>query len=110
MAHTCKVLIYDLKKIHSLVPGRMVCSPLQGPPVNVDALKESKEACADVWELLRPRLDSVANSSVRLAKMSGLLDALLLQFQMPPPALFDANDIDKCGIFWQKSCTVQGMC
>ena len=33
---------------------------------------------------------------VRLGRMSGLLDALMLQFPMPPPALFAANDIDKC--------------
>ncbi len=33
---------------------------------------------------------------VRLGKMSGLLDALMMQFPMPPPALFAANDIDKC--------------
>lgn len=50
----------------------------------------------EVWELLRPHLDSVAGSPARLAKMGGLLDALLLQFPMPPPALFAANDIDKC--------------
>ena len=33
---------------------------------------------------------------VRLGKMSDLLDALMEQFPMPPPALFAANDIDKC--------------
>ena len=32
---------------------------------------------------------------VRLGKMSDLLDALMEQFPMPPPALFAANDIDK---------------
>lgn len=61
-----------------------------------EALKVSKDACLEVWELLRPHLDSVAGSPARLAKMGGLLDALLLQFPMPPPALFAANDIDKC--------------
>ena len=33
---------------------------------------------------------------VRLGKMSDLLDALMEQFPVPPPALFAANDIDKC--------------
>ena len=70
--------------------------PPQGPPVNKGALRHSKEACLEVWELLRPHLDSVAGNPGRLAKMGGLLDALLAQFPMPPPALFAANDVDKC--------------
>ena len=67
--------------------------------MNKGALKHSKEACLEVWELLRPHLDSVASSPPRLAKMAGLLDALMTQFPMPPPTLFAANDIDKC-VHW----------
>jgi len=48
---------------------------------------------------------------VRLGKMSDLLDALMEQFPMPPPALFAANDVDKCAPQQQpaKVCLVQGL-
>ena len=36
----------------------------QGPPVNKKGLKDHA-ACLEVWELLRPRLDSVAGNAVR---------------------------------------------
>ena len=35
--------------------------------MNKTGLKGSKAACLEVWELLRPHLDSVAGNAVRVA-------------------------------------------
>ena len=45
----------------------------QGPPVNKTGLKGSKAACLEVWELLRPHLDSVAGNAVRAVAEGSLI-------------------------------------